>query len=143
MRKAFFLTLPLVYLTLAQSATAAQPAGNYGEPVSAKLSVSFPDSSATFRPDADTAALLDDAKDAAVVYVNGRTSTNRPNARDEFLALQRALSARSYLVDRGVSPLKIMLNFVSAADYATENITPEGRFQNQRVDIEVIYVPTF
>jgi len=65
------------------------------------------------------------------------------SARDEILALKRALSARKYLVDRGVSPLKIMVNFASAADYVTENITPEGRYQNQRVEIELIYVPMF
>lgn len=59
------------------------------------------------------------------------------------VALKRALSARKYLVDRGVSPLKIMVNFASAADYVTENITPEGRYQNQRVEIELIYVPMF
>ncbi|MBT84117.1 MAG: hypothetical protein CMN89_06475 [Sutterellaceae bacterium] len=56
---------------------------------------------------------------------------------------KRALSARKYLVDRGVSPLKVMVNFASAADYVTENITPEGRYQNQRVEIELVYVPMF
>ena len=30
-----------------------------------------------------------------------------------------------------------------AADYVTENITPEGRYQNQRVEIELVYVPMF
>ena len=89
------------------------------------------------------AAVLADARAASMIYVNGRTSTNRPSARDEILALKRALSARKYLVDRGVSPLKVMVNFASAADYVTENITPEGRYQNQRVEIELVYVPMF
>ena len=84
---------------------------------------------------------LDRSSAASDVYK--RQSTNRPSARDEILALKRALSARKYLVDRGVSPLKIMVNFASAADYVTENITPEGRYQNQRVEIELIYVPMF
>ena len=80
---------------------------------------------------------------ASMIYITGRTSPNRPSARDEALALKRALSARKYLVDRGVSPLKVMVNFASAADYITENITPEGRYQNQRVEIELVYVPMF
>ncbi|WP_242468398.1 OmpA family protein [Burkholderia plantarii] len=62
---------------------------------------------------------------------------------DEALALRRALSARSYLVARGVSPLKIMVNFASAADFVADNSTAEGRRENQRVDIEVVYIPTY
>lgn len=143
MSKAFFLAFPLASIMFVQGALAAQPGISFGEPVSSRLAISFTDSSITFRPDADTAAVLVDAKDAAAVYISGRTSTNRPSALDEALALQRALSARSYLIARGVSLLKIMVNFASAADYTTENITPQGRYQNQRVDIEIVYVPTF
>lgn len=62
---------------------------------------------------------------------------------DEALALRRALSARQYLIARGVSPLKIMVNFASATDFVADNSTPEGRYQNQRVDIELVYVPTW
>jgi outer membrane protein OmpA-like peptidoglycan-associated protein len=143
MHKAFFLAFPLAPILFAQGAFAAQPGSNFNEPVSSRFAVSFADSSTSFRPDPDTMAALADAKDAAAVYINGRTSTNQPSARDEALALQRALSARSYLIARGVSPLKIMVNFASAADYATENMTPQGRYQNQRVDIELVYVPAF
>ncbi len=57
--------------------------------------------------------------------------------------MRRALSARQYLIARGVSPLKIMVHFASASDFVADNSTPEGRHQNQRVDIEVIYVPTY
>lgn len=79
----------------------------------------------------------------AIIYISGRTSTLRPSAADEALALRRALSARSYLVARGVSPLKIMVNFASAADFVADNSTAEGRRENQRVDIEVVYIPTY
>ena len=47
-------------------------------------------------------------------------------------ALRRALSPRQYLIARGVSPLKIMVNFASASDFVADNSTPEGRHQNQR-----------
>ena len=48
-----------------------------------------------------------------------------------------------YLIARGVSPLKIMVNFASAADFVADNSTAEGRRENQRVDIEVVYIPTY
>lgn len=142
MRKTF-LFFPLASIMFFQGALAAQPISNYGEPITSRISVSFADSSTAFRPDVDMTDRLADAKEAAAIYINGRTSTNSPSARDEALALQRALSARSYFIARGVSPLKIMINFASAIDYATENITPQGRYQNQRVDIELVYVPMF
>jgi outer membrane protein OmpA-like peptidoglycan-associated protein len=141
MRKTFFLAISLASMIFAQSAMAADYGTAHGTLTSSIVMFSFPESSTTFQPPADVAAVLDDAHTASMIYINGRTSTNRPSARDEFLALKRALSARKYLVDRGVSPLKIMVNFASAADYMTENITPEGRYQNQRVEIELIYVP--
>ena len=143
MRKAFFLAFSLASMIFAQGAMAADYGSAADTPISSMVMVSFPDSSTTFQPPVDVAAVLDDARTASMIYINGRTSTNRPSARDEALALKRALSARKYLVDRGVSPLKVMVNFASAADYATENITPEGRYQNQRVEIELVYVPMF
>ena len=36
-----------------------------------------------------------------------------------------------------------MINYVSAGDFIADNSTPEGRYMNQRVDIEVFYVPRF
>ena len=143
MRKAFFLAFSLASMIFAQGAMATDYGSAAGTPFSSMVMVSFPDSSTRFQPPVDVAAVLDDARTASMIYINGRTSTNRPSARDEALALKRALSARKYLVDRGVSPLKVMVNFASAADYVTENITPEGRYQNQRVEIELVYVPMF
>ena len=143
MRKAFFLAFSLASMIFAQGAMATDYGSAAGTPISSMVMVSFPDSSTTFQPPVDVAAVLDDARTASMIYINGRTSTNWPSARDEALALKRALSARKYLVDRGVSPLKVMVNFASAADYVTENITPEGRYQNQRVEIELVYVPMF
>lgn len=129
-------------MIFAQGAMAADYGSAADTPISSMVMVSFPDSSTTFQPPVDVAAVLDDARTASMIYINGRTSTNRPSARDEALALKRALSARKSLVDRRVA-LKVMVNFASAADYVTENITPEGRYQNQRVEIELVYVPMF
>jgi outer membrane protein OmpA-like peptidoglycan-associated protein len=140
MRKPLFIASLLASITFAQSAMAQEPADTFGTPISSAVVVSFTDNSSTFRPNTEQAAHLSDAKQAALVTIRGRTSTNTPSARDEALALARALSARSYLVSRGVSPLKIAVNFASAADFVSDNSTPEGRHENQRVEVELVYV---
>jgi outer membrane protein OmpA-like peptidoglycan-associated protein len=112
-------------------------------PLTNIVSVSFNNGSAVFRPGVVAQELLASAPDAAMVTINGRTSTNKPSAKDEALALARAVAARKYLIKQGVSPLKIMINYVSAADFLTENVTPEGQYINQRVDIEMIFIPMY
>lgn len=127
-------------LDTARAAAAADSSSSFGMPISAAVIVSFQDSSAVFKPDSDQATRLADANGAALVTIRGRTSTNRPSAKDESLALSRALSARSYLIARGVSPLKVVVNFASAADFISDNSTPEGRHENQRVEVEMVFV---
>jgi len=135
-----FLAFFLASITIAQSAMAQDSFGTFGTPISSAVVVSFPDSSAAFRPNAEQTAHLVDAKQAALITIRGRTSTATPTAKDEALALARALSARTYLIARGVSPLKITVNFASAADFIADNSTPEGRRENQRVEVELVYV---
>ena len=146
MRKVVSLAFILAALPLSQTALADAPSdsfSSFGTPISASVIVSFPDSSATFKPDAAQTTHLADAKGAALVTIRGRTSTNRPSAQDESLALARAISARTYLIAHGVSPLKITLNYASAADFIADNSTPAGRLQNQRVEIDIVHVPAF
>lgn len=146
MRKFAPLAFILAALPLSQTALADAPSdsfSSFGTPISASVIVSFPDSSATFKPDAAQTTHLADAKGAALVTIRGRTSTNRPSAQDESLALARAISARTYLIAHGVSPLKITLNYASAADFIADNSTPAGRLQNQRVEIDIVHVPAF
>jgi outer membrane protein OmpA-like peptidoglycan-associated protein len=87
--------------------------------------------------------MLAGAKKATLVMIRGGTSTTTPSARDEALALSRALSARTYLVSCGVSPVNIAVGFASGTDFVADNSTKEGRSQNQRVEVELIYVPPF
>lgn len=116
-------------------------AQNVGTPIMTTLHVSFPDKGTVFEPSDAVVFALAEAKNAAMIYVSGRTSTNKPSAADEALAFKRAASARAYLIRRGISPLKIMVNYASASDYIADNNTPNGRLQNQRVDIELVFVP--
>ncbi|HDZ5419539.1 TPA: OmpA family protein [Vibrio harveyi] len=148
MRKSICTFITLSCLTFTVTAIAEINDYNYSDNatrdvVSRTVSVSFGESSTRFRPGPVAEVMLETALDASMITINGRTSTNKPSKRDENLALARAVSARNYLVAQGVSPLKIMINYVSADDYLTENWTPEGRRINQRVDIEMIYVPTY
>jgi hypothetical protein len=137
---ALIASLSTPYTVLAHTVSAEQGV-TFGEPASSVVTVSFGDKSAIFRPSPEQIEQLGTVQDASMIIINGRTSTNIPSGRDEYLAFTRAASARAWLIARGVSPLKIMINYASAADYMTENVTPEGRLLNQRVEIEVIYVP--
>lgn len=75
------------------------------------------------------------AKGANRVEVRGRTDGIRPSAADEQIALGRALSAQRYLIEHGVNPTSISLNYVSAGDYAADNESATGRARNRRVEI--------
>ena len=140
MRKIIIL---LCLIASVQLASAREPGNGFGNPLAAMAVVTFPDSSAVFKPTPSQVAMLGDFVGASMVTISGRTSTYKPSPADELLAFQRAASARAWLIARGVSPLKIFINYASAADYAVDNSTPEGRQQNQRVDIEVFYVQPF
>ncbi|WP_082880138.1 OmpA family protein [Methylomonas methanica] len=112
----------------------------YGTPQSNTVTVLFDNRSVIFRPNFSDSTILDGAQNAALITVRGRTSTPIPSVKDEQLALSRALSARKYLIERGVSPLKIHVNYASGSDFIADNSTPEGKRQNQRVEIELVYV---
>lgn len=129
----------LVLLILFASSHAVS--GDMGTPISTTLYVNFKDGSSKFEPREDLINTLLEARSAAVIYIGGRTSTAKPSPQDEALAFKRAAAARAYLINLGVSPLKIMINYVSSADFIADNATLEGRVKNQRVDIEMIFVP--
>lgn len=115
-------------------------AQNLGTPIPTAVTVTFPDSITKFDPSLEVQMYLEKANDAAIIYISGRTSTNTASAQDEALAFKRAASARAYLIDRGVSPMKIMINYISAADFVLDNNTSWGRLANQRVEIEMVFV---
>lgn len=140
MRKLVRRSLLLGLFLLAQTSH-AQQGDSFGIPISTTVYASFPDNSAIFRPASDDLPALMSAREAALVAIRARTSLGKFSAKDEALALARATAARAYLIARGVSPLKITLNYASAADFAADNSTPEGRMQNQRVEIDIIHVP--
>lgn len=127
----------LFALALLSNSALAQ---NMGIPVATTVTVTYPDSSSRFNPPEEVVIALKEANNAAVIYVYGRTSTDSPSPRDEALAFKRAAAARAYLINKGISPLKIMVNYASAADYAVDNSSDWGRAANQRVEIEMVFI---
>jgi outer membrane protein OmpA-like peptidoglycan-associated protein len=113
-----------------------------GKPVSTTVFVSFANGSTAFRPTTTSVEALFNARDAAMVTIRGRTSTYAPTSQDEALALARATAARAYLIRQGVSALKIMVNYASASDFIADNATAAGRLENQRVEIDLVHVPS-
>lgn len=105
-------------------------------PLSQTVSVNFPFNSADFKPSqAQKAALLPLLAKAKRVEIRGRTDGQNPSNADEKIALNRALAAQRFLIDQGVSPSIISINYVSAGDYVANNFSEIGRSLNRRVDI--------
>jgi outer membrane protein OmpA-like peptidoglycan-associated protein len=102
------------------------------------VSVLFPFNGTKFSPTINqTETLLPLLTNAKRIVVRGRTDGQHASAADEQVALNRALSAQRYLVNRGASPLIISVNYLSAGDYVADNNSAAGRTQNRRVEIEV------
>jgi len=102
------------------------------------VSVLFPFNGTKFNPTiSQTETLHPLLANAKRIVVRGRTDGQHASAADEQVALNRALSAQRYLVNQGVSPLIISVNYLSAGDYVADNNSVAGRAQNRRVEIEV------
>lgn len=115
---------------------------NFDTPSSKTVTVQFPNKGRVFRPSYSDEQELANAAEAALITVRGRTSTIVASPKDESLGLARAISTRKYLIDHGVSPLKVSINY-APGDFVADNSTQEGRLENQRVEIELVYVAPF
>jgi outer membrane protein OmpA-like peptidoglycan-associated protein len=112
--------------------------GRLNKASSSMLMVYFERYKTNFQPSPEVAELLVSvAKTADLVKVRGRTDSVVPGSMDGKIAKARALSARSYLVDRGVDPAKIEVSALAAGDFIAPN-TPEGKTLNRRVEIEFV-----
>ncbi|WP_414040718.1 OmpA family protein [Acidithiobacillus sp. M4-SHS-6] len=73
--------------------------------------------------------------DSAVLDVNGYCSKVGSYAYNQRLSEQRAESVARYLEAHGVSRSRMVLKGHSYDDPVASNATPQGRFANQRVEI--------
>ena len=84
---------------------------------------------------ADAAALVRRAKDAAVIMIRGRTDATGDSLQETALARRRAEAAAEFLQQAGVSKDKLRLTWQGAGDPVT-GLRPTERAQSRRVEIE-------
>jgi outer membrane protein OmpA-like peptidoglycan-associated protein len=53
------------------------------------------------------------------------------------LSLHRALAVRDVLATRGVNPRQMLVEGAGAARPIADNLTPEGRAENRRVELHI------
>ncbi len=103
------------------------------------VKVSFPTGGTAFKPSPKVAeVLIASGKAADSINVHGRTDARVAGPADARIALARAMAARKFLVDHGVSPEKIKVFSQADGSFAAPNVTKEGRAINRRVEIEFI-----
>ena len=108
----------------------------------AMLQVTFPVRGTEFKPREDLARILVPAAKAAyAINLKGRTDARVAGLDDASIALERELSARKYLVDRGVKAEKIRVSSLAEGDFVAPHWTKEGRARNRRVEVELLARP--
>ena len=90
-----------------------------------------------FQPILDRFAQTLVANPATTVQIIGHTDSTGNDAINNPLSVNRAASARDYLVARGVQVSRIMIDGRGSRDPIADNSTPAGRAQNRRVEIYV------
>ena len=90
-----------------------------------------------FQPILDRFAQTLVANPATTVQIIGHTDSTGNDAINNPLSVNRAASARDYLVARGVQVSRIMIDGRGSRDPIADNNTQAGRAQNRRVEIYV------
>ena len=90
-----------------------------------------------FQPILDRFAQTLVANPATTVQIIGHTDSTGTDAINNPLSVNRAASARDYLVARGVQVSRIMIDGRGSRDPIADNHTQAGRAQNRRVEIYV------
>ena len=90
-----------------------------------------------FQPILDRFAQTLVANPATTVQIIGHTDSTGNDAINNPLSVNRAASARDYLVARGVQVSRIMIDGRCSRDPIADNNTQAGRAQNRRVEIYV------
>lgn len=99
----------------------------------------FPQDDASFAPSAAfREALLLCASKAQSISILSTTDADRPSDASALIASARAENVKQYLVDLGVEPSKITVNYLDYGGFVADNATDTGRQRNRRVDIEVV-----
>ncbi|HHY0626541.1 TPA: OmpA family protein [Vibrio parahaemolyticus] len=79
------------------------------------------------------------SKSACKVELRARTDGAIPTDSENAVAQKRALNLRQQLIQYGIQPSTVYLNFAASTDYADNNWTAQGRANNRRVEIDVYH----
>lgn len=71
------------------------------------------------------------------IQVHGHTDTVGEDADNLVLSENRAKAVRTYLLERGITPERIVAAGFGEQHPVADNLTPEGRAQNRRVEIRI------
>lgn len=74
----------------------------------------------------------------AQLKVIGHTDDQGDDAYNQQLSEKRANAVKAYLVEQGVAAERIMVEGAGEATPIADNATEEGRFQNRRIEFQVI-----
>lgn len=100
--------------------------------------VQFKDNSDAFEPSQIVkSTIVELASDAQRIAVKGYTDSFTPTAQATLLAKLRAMSAREFLVEKGVAPAKISVSYQPSGGFVADNTTKEGKAANRRVEINI------
>lgn len=95
----------------------------------------------SFGPSLSVVAGLLQKYNATDIDVNGYTDSTGSDAYNLKLSQQRANAVAGALIQRGVSPQRIMPVGYGKADPVASNDTADGRAQNRRVEIRIAPPP--
>jgi outer membrane protein OmpA-like peptidoglycan-associated protein len=84
-----------------------------------------------------SAALVDEARQAPLIVLRGRTDGTTDSPGESHIARERAAAVRDHLVSAGVDATRIRATYQPAGDHAADNTAGTGRAMNRRVEIEV------
>jgi outer membrane protein OmpA-like peptidoglycan-associated protein len=73
-----------------------------------------------------------------VIEVGGHTNNIPPDAFCDKLSTARAKSVADYLTAKGIDPNRVFFKGYGKRKPIVSNDTPEGRKQNQRVEIKIL-----
>ncbi len=85
----------------------------------------------------DASALIEQARQAPLVLLSGRTDGTVATSAESRIALERAAAVRSWLVQGGVDPARIRTTWQPVGDHAADNSVAAGRSLNRRVEVEI------
>jgi outer membrane protein OmpA-like peptidoglycan-associated protein len=84
-----------------------------------------------------SAALIDEARQAPLIVLRGRTDGTSDSPAESRIARERSAAIRDYLVAAGVDSARIRPTYQPAGDHAADNTAATGRAMNRRVEVEV------